>query len=438
MSDSQNEKAWQILFERHHIPTEVARHGSYRIRADTIKTVREPRLMAKFDEYNALPAIFRAHQLSILPLSRTEYIIGPFQTFHDLEYMAQFQTPKSLAVPMLDTLDATQITGEQQALSVLYHSGGMRDVCDDPQPSPVSVGRMGSGDFEFTIAHIRADEPPHTVAVHNAQIEIDAVYETNDAIFLCEAKNRHVHDINVRQLYYPYRTLRARTQKPIYPVTIIYTNYTFHVAVYEFADPQRFNSLVMRRQHAFRLNTHQLSWHDLDHIYAHTHEAAIPTHAHPHKDPKRIPFPQADDFDKIIRLLETLAQKPAGMHADDITDFLQYVERQTDYYANAGQYLGFINKDAHGRYQISAKGARIMKQPWHLQRREHIAAIFARPVFYTAARWMLQHRAVPTGATIYDMVQQHPALSEYNETTIRRRMQTVQGWLQWVYAQLSG
>ena len=188
MSDSQNEKAWQILFERHHIPAEVAHHGSYRIRADTIKSVREPRLMAKFDEYNALPAIFRAHQLSILPLSRSEYVIGPFQTFHDLEYMAQFQTPKSLAVPMLDTLDATQITGEQQALSVLYHSGGMRDVCDDPQPSPVSVGRMGSGNFEFTIAHIRADEPPHTVAVHNAQIEIDAVYETSEAIFYVKQK----------------------------------------------------------------------------------------------------------------------------------------------------------------------------------------------------------------------------------------------------------
>lgn len=428
MSDSQNETAWRTLFARHRIAEEVARHGSYRIRAATIKTVREPRLMAKFDESSALPSIFREHQLSILPISRSEYVIGPFHTFHQLEYMATYAPPTALQVPPLDTLGAEQITGEQQALSVFYHSGGMQTVCEHPHPVYTRNGRGGSGDFTFTIAHTRSDVPPHTIQVHNAQIEIDAVYETSAAVFLCEAKNRHIRDINVRQLYYPYRALQALTRKPIYPVTIIYTNATYHVAVYAFQDPQRYNSLTMLRQHAFRLDTHPLTWSDIAHIYAHTQERAVPTD---------IPFPQADNFDKLIRLLETLLQKPAGMHTDDITEFLQYADRQSDYYANAGRYLGFITKQPSGLYTLSSTGAHIMHLPWTQQRQAIIAAIFACPVWHTAGRWMLQQRAVPTTTQLYAMAMHHPALAAYSETTARRRMQSVQAWLQWVRAQLS-
>ncbi len=429
MSDSHNETAWRILFERHRIAEEVAHHGSYRIRAATIKTVREPRLMAKFDESSALPSVFREHQLSILPLSRSEYVIGPFHTFHQLEYMTAYAPPQALPVPLLDTLGAEQITGEQQALSVLYHSGGMQTVCEHPHPINTRNGRSGSGDFTFTIAQTRPGVPPHTVQVHNAQIEIDAVYETSEAVFLCEAKNRHLRDINLRQLYYPYRMLQSLTRKPIYPVTIIYTNATFHVAVYEFHEPQRYNSLVMLRQHAFRLDTHPLGWPDLERIHASTHECTVPAD---------IPFPQADNFDKLMRLLETLLQKPAGMQTDDITEFLQYADRQSDYYANAGRYLGFITKDASGLYTLSPTGAHIMRLPWAQQRQAMIAAIFACPVWHTAGRWMLQQRVVPTVAQLYAMVMHHPALAAYNETTARRRMQSVQAWLQWIHAQLSG
>lgn len=62
--------SWEILFNRHRIVEHVAQYGSFRITASEINTVREARLMAKFDVKQSLPAVFRAHQLSILPVSR--------------------------------------------------------------------------------------------------------------------------------------------------------------------------------------------------------------------------------------------------------------------------------------------------------------------------------------------------------------------------------
>ena len=73
-------QAWEILFERHRIAQKVREDGLFRISAAEINTVKEARLMAKFDQSQRLPEVFRQNQLSILPVTRGEYVIGPFET----------------------------------------------------------------------------------------------------------------------------------------------------------------------------------------------------------------------------------------------------------------------------------------------------------------------------------------------------------------------
>ena len=73
-------EAWEILFERHQIAQRVEEDGCFRISAAEINTVREARLMAKFDQSLRLPEVFRRNRLSILPVTRGEYVIGPFET----------------------------------------------------------------------------------------------------------------------------------------------------------------------------------------------------------------------------------------------------------------------------------------------------------------------------------------------------------------------
>ena len=77
---TKNDIAWNSLFDKHDLLTKVQKDGYFEITAAQINEERESRLMAKFDHSANLPAIFKKHNLSILPLSRSKYIVGPFST----------------------------------------------------------------------------------------------------------------------------------------------------------------------------------------------------------------------------------------------------------------------------------------------------------------------------------------------------------------------
>ena len=71
-----NDKAWEKIFEKYNVLNYVNRIGHFKISANQIKEFREPRLMAKFDHKMNLPEIFLKNNLSILPITRGDYIIS--------------------------------------------------------------------------------------------------------------------------------------------------------------------------------------------------------------------------------------------------------------------------------------------------------------------------------------------------------------------------
>ncbi len=97
---TQNDIAWNTLFERFNILDEVHRQGRYVISANDIKQEREPRLMSKFDHSINLPKIFRENSLAILPISRGDYVISEFDAYHSFEPntapIQQFSLPDNL------------------------------------------------------------------------------------------------------------------------------------------------------------------------------------------------------------------------------------------------------------------------------------------------------------------------------------------------------
>ena len=75
---TQNDEAWEKIFERLPLLTEIERHGFVYVSADEIKEAsdkREPRLLAKQDTKSSRPEIFRQNKLSILPVENGKYII---------------------------------------------------------------------------------------------------------------------------------------------------------------------------------------------------------------------------------------------------------------------------------------------------------------------------------------------------------------------------
>lgn len=244
------DKAWEILFDRHDIAKQVTARGSFRISSAEINTVKEARLMAKFDQSAQLPAIFKQHKLSILPVSRGEYIIGGFETHAKIKYDSVRPTP--VPVPNLQTIDYTNLYSESSALLFAYNSGIIADILGGEAVFTVN-GRMSSGAFSYWVRNNRLPAGEQHLDVVNAQVEIDAGYESRDALMLCEAKNAAVDELLIRQLYYPYRLWSSKISKPILPVFLVYSNDVFHAFIYRFFDREFYNSLELVEHKALHL-----------------------------------------------------------------------------------------------------------------------------------------------------------------------------------------
>jgi len=188
-------------------------------------------------------------------------------------------------------------------------------------------------------------------------------------------------------------------------------------------DPHDFNSLTVSARYAYTIDTTPLTFADLAQIWHQTQ----PAQASAFVD---IPFPQADNLLLVIYLVKKIARAP--LTTSEITEFLGYDKRQTDYYANAGRWLGLL--DAHK--QITQFGTQFVRATPHHQKIQLITALFSTPFFYDLARFLVTQQAVPTKDFIFAQMQSHPQLGAYNHTTQRRRATTVYAWLRWVSQQL--
>ncbi|MGK7918832.1 MAG: translation elongation factor, partial [Trichodesmium sp.] len=113
---TKNDVAWQKLFEKYQILEKLNKNGCFKIEASQINQERESRLMAKFDHIVNLPKIFKDNNLSILPISRSQYIIGHFHTHLPVKYNLEINTIPWQFPREIETIDYTNLYSESSAL----------------------------------------------------------------------------------------------------------------------------------------------------------------------------------------------------------------------------------------------------------------------------------------------------------------------------------
>ena len=209
--------AWQVLIDKYDILTEISNNGFFKISASQIKEVKEPRLMAKWDSSEQLPSSLKKNEISILPDSRSSYILSDFLLYQKLPKVVEHvKNMATVELPDLQTIDVDNITSKANAINVLQISGILEDFLEldsDDVLYGTFNGRMSSGEFDFkvdTVGQIQLG-----VNVDRAQIEIDGGFESNHWVVILEAKNVLHEDFHIRQLYYPYRTWESKVDKPI-------------------------------------------------------------------------------------------------------------------------------------------------------------------------------------------------------------------------------
>ncbi len=375
--------------------------------------------MTKFDHKVNLPKVFADNGLAILPITRGDYIISSFGAYKE------FETPSGniqrVSIPAyIQSLMPQFLVSEAISLNCAYACGILNDFLEDEYIVSTVSGRMGSGDFEFDISTSFGTKQ---LSVSNSQIEIDAAYEGINYLSLFEAKRDLSDDFLVRQLYYPFRVWSSRVTKPVKPVFLIFSNGIFYLYQYQFEIPGSYNSLHLIKQKNYIIET-EIALSDIENLLYTVRLTQEPD----------IPFPQANSMARIINLIELLNAKP--MTKDDITSEYAFDSRQTNYYTDAGRYLGLIDKERDNErniiFQLSRLGRHIMKLPYKERQLAIATQILQHRAFKDTLRLHLQCGEMLDASAIVQIMKSAELYHVDADSTYYRRSSTIIGWVNWI------
>lgn len=417
------DEAWERIFASFNLLDDIELYGEKKIAASELKKFYEPRLLAKIDHSKNLPDIFRENGIGILPLSVTEYVLGKFNVFEGINSSESLDT-KSISKQLPDyiqSVDTQSITSEQTVIHAAMLSGILSDFLEE-EPVLVNSGRMRTGEFDFEIAERDGGTLP--VRVSNAQIEIDAGFETQNSLVLLEAKNHKSVDFNIRQLYYPYRTWQQKIGKPIRNLFLSYENKELQIHEYVFDRLDAFSSIRRLRSRQYVFTNPKISDEELVSIYrqiGHSHNSSVH-------------FPQANDFNRVVDLLEILADAPRT-HSE-LAEIFGFHGRQAKYYADAALYLGLAEERAGFNTQkilsLSPLGRGISVQDFK-NRNLSLARILLSidSVATTYKRWA-ESKMTPTSVQVTDIFDRSRDSLGVSGSTVGRRASTVKAWAFWL------
>lgn len=414
--------AWSNLFDKYDILSNIEEFGFFEISADNIKEFREPRLMTKFDYKSNLPALFKTNNLSILPNSRSSYIIGNYNAYTNFNDDSSIENN----IPILfehnyETLDFKNLNSESNVINSAHITKILENFFEEEVFQTIN-GRMGSGVFDFNI-NSYSNNQDLNIKVNKAQLEIDGGFEGENNFYLIEAKNIISDDFLIRQLYYPYRLWKNKIQKNIKPIFLTYSNGIYTLREYRFNELTNYSSIELIKSVKYHIQDSLLT---LDVIIDISNKVTYI------QEPK-IPFPQADKFERVINLCEILKSQEF-LTKEEVTSFYQFDERQSDYYLNAGRYLSLINK-TNRLYSLSEEGNRIFNLSLYERKKELINKILEHKPFNIIFEYYISHSQKPNKHIRIELLKDCNLYKVDSLETLGRRSSTIIRWIDWILTQ---
>ncbi len=258
MKQKSNEVSWQRIFEKYDILNHNFDLSPFIISADQIKkavdksgntTSTEVRTLCKQDTRESRPSIFKENGLFILPKKNGEYYIIRGEGYVDIP---EIEDPiwdyfKKLSFE----LESSKVgDSEMQFVDFAYANSLIRTFMKDESLVLTIRGHKYTPPFSFKING-------HNLNTTSVQTEVDAGYEGVDSIVLIEAKNSSANNTIIRQLFYPYRQWSINTTKQVktlfFEKRVINGENIFHLWLFEFKDPEDYNSINLVRSARYRI-----------------------------------------------------------------------------------------------------------------------------------------------------------------------------------------
>ena len=286
---------------------------------------------------------------------------------------------------------------------------------------------MSSSEFKFNIHSKSGDQ---LIEVNNSQVEIDGGYEGDDSFILIEAKNYIADDFLIRQLYYPYRLWQNKLSKQVRPVFLTYSNGIFDLREYQFTHVEHYNSLSLLNHQKFIIREENLNMEGLLQLIDNTNTTAEP----------KIPFPQADSFERVINLCELLHNK-GQITQNAITDNYNFDARQTGYYTNASIYLGLAIKirtnNGEIGYTLTALAKKLFSLSLYQRQIEFIKLILSHQIFKSVLKHHLDKGLPLTKHEIVELMKRSNLYGIDSDSTYERRASTINSWTNWITSQIN-
>lgn len=398
-------EAWEKIFQAKQFDVSLDLHY---ITADEIKAItsKEPRIMAKVDNSSDLPPALKKHGYFLLPVRNGKYAIVRGEGFHRLENRVSPDTHVSRIKFPLTT--AARGMSEMQYLDFSVHAGALEAALHKDALYQSIRGREYTRAFSFNVGNTKLD-------TESVQIEVDSGLEGKDCIVLVEAKIDNPEDFIIRQLFYPYNHFKmVSPNKTIIPVFFTYepTDKLYNYWIYEFTNPEDYNSIQLRETRTLFITTEQeLSLEQIEEPEG----AAI----------YRELVPQANDLDKVIELVFKVGEGVNNYR--DIAQHFGFNERQSSYYREAAEALGLVIVE-DGRYSTTEHGKYLIGLPTD-KRNIFFVELLSGFNLIRASLDTLQKSGKLTEHDLAELIAKNSALSG---TTIPRRAQSLKAWLKWM------
>ena len=430
MAETKLDKAWREILAEYPIEKATRQGGLYEIQAKDIKAFREPRLMTKFDTSKSVASPLKELGLDVLPVSRHSYVLGKFNLYEEFPDVTNLK-PTSITLPELETLRLENLTSESNAINALLATHALENFLNEEEQGLLETfnGRMGAGDFSFDV-DLSCCAAKQTINVSKAQIEIDGGFESQRSVCIMEAKNIRHDDFNVRQLYFPYRKYLAMVQKPIRLVFSQYTNLTYYLYEYKFAEPNSFSSIELVNMGAYTFEDCQISEKDIVDVWKNT--PAVTDDNQDKQLDKKIPFIQADRFDRVISLAERLSSAEDNtLTTEQVTEHMGLVTRQAAYYPAAGEYLGLFERSRNAT-SLTDTARQILSMNYRERQLAYVSLILRHQIFHDLFGCVVNSGELPDKAYVEEKMVR---LNVCNEgSTAHRRAASVLAWLSWIFA----
>ena len=198
---------------------------------------------------------------------------------------------------------------------------------------------------------------------------------------------------------------------------------------YRFMDEKDYSSINLVRTKNYSLQDTAIEIEDLIAV----REKTRVIYRDNQDDDLKVPFIQANSFERVISLLENMKDSPKT--AEQIAGLMEFDIRQSDYYYNAGAYLGLFEKrteDGQKKVFLTKLGEGVFSLNYKRRQLKFVELMLQHQIFADCFDMIIESGGeLPNKEIIKNLMRRYNVC---NEGQVDRRASSVQGWLKWIFS----